>query len=47
MTQTHPPIVLISYSHDTPAHVERVLALANRLRRDGIDCRLDQMQPRS
>ena len=43
MAQDH-PIVLISYSHDSPAHAERVLALANRLRRDGIDCRLDQYE---
>ena len=26
------PVVFISYSHDTPAHVDRVLGLANRLR---------------
>ncbi len=34
--------VLISYSHDSPAHAERVLALAQRLRGDGVDVRLDR-----
>jgi hypothetical protein len=36
------PIVFISYSHDSPEHVDRVRAFANQLRRDGIDCTLDQ-----
>ena len=40
--ETHPPIVFISYSHDSPEHADRVLALSDRLRADGIDCRLDQ-----
>jgi hypothetical protein len=40
MMPTPPPIVFISYSHDTPEHVERVLSLANQLRRDGVECRL-------
>jgi tetratricopeptide (TPR) repeat protein len=34
--------VFISYSHDSPEHEERVLALSERLRADGIDARLDQ-----
>lgn len=34
--------VFISYSHDSPEHKDRVLELADRLRRDGIDCQLDQ-----
>lgn len=34
--------VFISYSHDTPAHAERVLALADRLRGDGIPALLDK-----
>lgn len=34
--------VFISYSHDTTDHAARVLALADRLRSDGIDCQLDQ-----
>jgi hypothetical protein len=37
-----PPKVLISYSHDSPEHAQRVLELANRLRADGIDCTIDQ-----
>lgn len=39
------PTALISYSHDSPEHEDRVLALANRLRADGIDCELDQYVP--
>ena len=37
-----PPKVLISYSHDSAEHARRVLALAERLRRDGVDAQLDQ-----
>jgi TIR domain len=36
------PKVFISYSHDTVAHQERVLDLADRLRADGIDAEVDQ-----
>jgi SEFIR domain-containing protein len=36
------PIVFISYSHDSPEHSERVLALSERLRDDGITTQLDQ-----
>jgi hypothetical protein len=36
------PKVFISYSHDTAAHQERVLDLADRLRADGIDAEIDQ-----
>jgi tetratricopeptide (TPR) repeat protein len=36
--------VFISYSHDSPEHEANVLALANRLREDGIDAVLDQYQ---
>jgi hypothetical protein len=39
------PKVFISYSHDSPIHADRVLALSNRLRSDGIDCILDQYEP--
>jgi WD40 repeat protein len=39
---SEPPKVLISYSHDSPEHEQRVLELANRLRVDGIDCTIDQ-----
>jgi tetratricopeptide (TPR) repeat protein len=34
--------VFISYSHDSTEHSERVLALSERLRRDGIETLLDQ-----
>jgi len=34
--------VFISYSHDSPAHSARVLALSERLRADGIETLLDQ-----
>ena len=34
--------VFISYSHDSEEHSERVLALANRLSEEGVDCVLDQ-----
>jgi hypothetical protein len=34
--------VFISYSHDSDEHRERVLALSERLREDGIETRLDQ-----
>lgn len=37
-----PARVFISYSHDTVAHQERVLDLADRLRADGIDAEIDQ-----
>jgi hypothetical protein len=30
------------YSHDSPEHCDRVLALAQQLRRDGINTELDQ-----
>jgi SEFIR domain len=39
------PRVLISYSHDGPAHDDRVLALADRLRADGIDAMIDLYEP--
>lgn len=38
----HVPSVFISYSHDSAAHAARVLALADRLRGEGVDARLDQ-----
>jgi tetratricopeptide (TPR) repeat protein len=38
------PTVFISYSHDSPEHADRVLALADRLVHDGIDCILDQYE---
>lgn len=39
-----PPKVFISYSHDSQEHRERVLALADRLRSDGIDANIDQYE---
>jgi tetratricopeptide (TPR) repeat protein len=38
------PSVFISYSHDSPAHLERILMLSNRLREAGVDCRIDQYE---
>ena len=38
------PRVFVSYSHETPAHRDRVLALCDRLRRDGIDAEIDQYE---
>ncbi len=38
------PKVFISYSHDSPAHKDRVLALSNRLRAGGIECQIDQYE---
>src|ERR1700710_1054591 len=38
------PQVFVSYSHDSPAHMDRVLALCDRLRRHGIDVSLDQYE---
>jgi SEFIR domain len=38
------PRVFISYSHDSREHIDRVLALSNRLRADGIDCHIDQYE---
>lgn len=34
--------VFLSYSHDSDEHRDKVLGLAERLRRDGFDARLDQ-----
>jgi hypothetical protein len=39
------PKVFISYSHDSPAHEAKVLALANRLRRNGVDAIVEQYEP--
>jgi tetratricopeptide (TPR) repeat protein len=42
-----PPRVFISYAHDAeePEHRERVLQLANHLRRDGVNAWLDLYEP--
>jgi hypothetical protein len=42
--ETTPPKVFISYSHDSKEHQERVLALADHLRKDGIDASIDQYE---
>ena len=34
--------VFISYSHDSAEHLDRIWDLCERLRKDGIDCRIDQ-----
>src|SRR5512147_2495788 len=39
-----PPRVFISYSHDSNEHDDRVLALADRLRAEGIAANLDQYE---
>jgi hypothetical protein len=36
----------ISYSHDTEQHSQRVLALANQLRAQGVDAEIDQYETR-
>ncbi len=36
---------MISYTHDSEEHKARVLNLANQLRGEGIDCRIDQYEP--
>ena len=36
------PRVFVSYSQDSPEHKEQVLSLADRSRRWGVDCHLDQ-----
>ena len=38
------PRVFISYSHDSPAHQARILALSDRLNDDGIDSIIDQYE---
>ncbi len=43
-SETESPKVFISYTHDSPEHIDRVLHLADRLRAEGVDCRLDQYE---
>ncbi len=40
------PRGLISYSHHSSEHRTLVLYFAKRLRRDGIDARIDQFTPK-
>lgn len=35
-------VVFVSYTHDSPDHRAQVLGLAQRLRADGLDCRIDR-----
>lgn len=44
MPEAPPPRIFISYSHDSPEHQDRVLALADRLRANGIDAEIDQYE---
>ncbi|HME09591.1 MAG TPA: SEFIR domain-containing protein, partial [Bryobacteraceae bacterium] len=37
-----PPRVFISYTHDSQEHMDRVWDLSEKLRGDGVDCRIDQ-----
>jgi len=46
VSDSRPLRVFISYSHDDRPHADRVAALSNRLRADGIDCRIDQYDVR-
>ncbi len=48
MTAPHEPRpvrVFISYSYDSLEHADRVLMLADKLRADGVDVRLDRYDP--
>src|SRR5271165_909183 len=36
--------VFISYTHETQEHMNRVWDLSERLRADGVDCRIDQQE---
>jgi hypothetical protein len=44
MPETAPPKVFISYSHDSPEHQDQVLALADRLRVEGVNASIDQLR---
>ena len=44
MISTPAPRVFVSYSRDSPAHVERVLALTQQLRADGVDAWIDRFE---
>ncbi len=38
------PRIFISYSHDSQEHKDRVLGLADQLRREGVDAQMDQYE---
>lgn len=42
MSIQSPPLVFVSYSHDSSDHQERVLGLSERLREDGVETILDR-----
>src|SRR5260221_3645139 len=44
LSESMPPKVFISYSHDSREHQDRVLGLADRLREDGVDALIDQYE---
>jgi SEFIR domain len=44
MPEPTTPRVFISYSHDSPEHQDRVLALADQLCADGVDASIDQYE---
>jgi hypothetical protein len=39
-----PPRIFISYSQDSPSHIDQVVAFANRLRTEGVDCVVDKYE---
>jgi hypothetical protein len=43
-TASNPSKIFISYSHDSEDHREQVLKLADRLRDEGINCRIDRYE---
>ena len=45
MSNLTPPRVFISYSHDSDEHCQRILGLAQELRRNGIDALIDRFAP--
>jgi tetratricopeptide (TPR) repeat protein len=45
MADIKQPTALLSYSHDSPEHEQRVLELCNRLRARGVDAFVDQFLP--
>lgn len=42
MREINTKIIFISYSHDSEEHRDQVLALSERLRKDGLETRLDR-----
>lgn len=44
MSNTSLHKVFMSYSHDSQQHINQALELANRFRKEGVDCWIDQYQ---